>query len=83
MARNKDEFRNTKYVDPTGRIERVVTSPDEAERVEAEGFTEGELASPEEAARANAGRLGNQLAAESSTTKVLADGVKRTATSGS
>jgi hypothetical protein len=75
-----EKFFNTTYVDPTGRIERVVTSPEEAERVEAEGYTEGELRG-KDADRANAGREGNRLAAESSTTRKLNDGVDRTATS--
>jgi hypothetical protein len=84
MARSKEEkFFNTTYVDPTGRIERVATSPEEAERWQDEGFTEGELAPPGEAKRANAGREGNRLAAESSTTRKLNDGVDRTATSNS
>lgn len=79
MAR-KDEFRNTPYVSEDGRVQRIVTSPEEAERLEAEGYTEGELAG-RDARTANAGREGNQKAAESSTTRKLNDGVDRTATS--
>jgi hypothetical protein len=71
------EFSNTRYTDASGRIERVATDEDEAKRLESEGFTKGGV----NADTANAGREGNQKAAESSTTRVLKDGVDRTATS--
>jgi hypothetical protein len=79
MAR-KDQFLNTTYVSEDGRVQRVVTSQDEADQLESQGWSEGELAG-RDAATANRGREGNQKAAESSTTRKLNDGVDRTATS--
>lgn len=83
MARAPKGFQAVELASPDGRFLVLATGPAEVERLKAEGYKSAdEVDTGADAETANAGREGNQKAADSSTTKVAKDGVERPATSG-
>ncbi len=79
-AEQEAKFESKQYVSPDGRVERWVTSPEEAKELEDQGFEEGELKG-RDAETKNSGREGNLRAAASSTTRTGHDGIDRPGTS--
>ncbi len=82
MARER-KFQAVELASPDGRTVTTATSPGEAEYLRKQGYKDADdVDTGADAETANAGREGNQKAADSSTTAVARDGVERKATSG-
>lgn len=83
MARGARGFEAVELVSPDGRVVTWATSQNEVNYLKNQGYRSLDDAdnTGADAETANAGREGNEKAAQSSTTKVARDGVARPATS--